>query len=278
VTVKLSHPLVDADLLWRLGAELTPLARFQQVPYRVPVRPFEVTASDGVRVAGSHHATGRRNVLVLCHGFGDHHRSAQIVWLADRLADRHDLIAFDWRGYGRSGGNASFGSAELRDLAAVVSYARGQGYTRVGVIGDSMGGLIALSAQAQLGIADAVATTGAPAAYELTGWPRPLLFEKLTPHALSRRVSRPLLGFRLGEVGAAPRPLDLVHRIEVPLLLLHGDRDLVVPVANARALAERAPEARLKIYSACGHAIGSMKRAHPQPLVDDLRQHFAPLV
>lgn len=270
-------PFADAALLRRLGAELTPLARFQRVPYRIPVRPFTVTTQDGVCISGSHYATGRPSVLVLCHGFGDHHRSNQIVWLADRLADKHDIIAFDWRGYGLSAGQASFGGVEQHDLAAVVAYARDYGYAKVGLIGDSMGGMITLTAQAELGLADRVATMGAPAAYELTGWPRPILFEKLTPHPVSRKISGPLLGFRLGEV-VPLRPLDRVHAIDVPLLLLHGERDLVVPVANAHALASRAQAgARVSIYPACGHAIGGMKRANPARFVADLVEHFAPL-
>jgi uncharacterized protein len=268
--------MTTTDLWRRLSAELTPVTRFQWVPFRPPVQPFIVTTDDGVAIAGSHLIHGHRSVLVLCHGFGDHHHSVPIVWLAEHLVPWHDIIAFDWRGYGASGGYASFGGDEMRDLRAVMDYAQAH-YRHVGLIGDSMGGLIALAAQAEHGLAKRVATLGAPACYSLTGWPRPLLFAKLAPHPAARTICRPMLGFRLGAV-AAPRPLDTIDAIREPLLLIHGDRDLTVPVANAYALHERAgPNAHLEVYHGSSHALKSIRRSQPQRLLDDLRAHFAPL-
>lgn len=264
-------------LLRRLRAELTPLSRFQWVPYRPPVQPFTITTADGVVINGSHLVYGRPSVLIICHGFGDHHHSLPIVWLAEQLAHWHDVITFDWRGYGGSGGQASFGGDEAYDLEAVVAYARTWGYRRVGIIGDSMGGLITLAAQPQLGLGDRVATIGAPACYSLTGWPRPLLFRSVAPHPAARSIALPVLGFRLGVLNA-PRPLDLIDAVDVPLLLIHGDRDRTVPVANAYALAERArPATKLAIYEGCTHAIVALRRQQPRRLIDDLREHFAPL-
>lgn len=265
------------DYLWRrLGAELTPITRFHAVPYRPPATEFAVTTSDGVAIAGTHICNGQRSVLIICHGFGDHHHSVLIVWLAEQLAHWHDIIAFDWRGYKLSGGLASFGGDESRDLQAVTAYAR-ERYAAVGLIGDSMGGMICLTAQAAYHLADRLATMGAPADYALTGWPRPQLMERLAPHPAARTISLPVLGIRLGIV-SRPQPLDTVAAIAVPLLLIHGDRDRTVPVANAYALIERAgPQARLSIFAGCGHALGSIRRKVPARLLAELRQHFAPL-
>ena len=41
--------------------------------------------------------------------------------------------------------------------------------------------------------------------------------------------------------------------IRVPTLILHGDSDVVVPVINARLLAEKIPGSRLLILPGCGH-------------------------
>ncbi|HEU5101416.1 MAG TPA: alpha/beta fold hydrolase, partial [Roseiflexaceae bacterium] len=162
----------------RLVAALTPVSHLQQVPYSVPSKPFQVTTTDAVRVKGSLLTRGRRSGLVVCHGFGSTHRSVPMVWLAEALYEHWDVLAFDWRGYGRSGGLSSLGGAEALDLQAVVGFARAQGYTKVGIVGESMGGLILLAAQGLApGLADAIATISAPADYTLVGWPRPQIVQ-----------------------------------------------------------------------------------------------------
>jgi pimeloyl-ACP methyl ester carboxylesterase len=97
----------------------------------------------------------------------------------------------------------------------------------------------------------------------------------MAPRRALRPVAR-LLGFRLGAL-ALPQPLDVVGAIGVPLLLIHGDTDRTVPVANAYALYRQAPQARLCIYAGIGHAIGPMRAQAPQRLLDDLRTHFGVL-
>jgi 3-oxoadipate enol-lactonase len=43
-------------------------------------------------------------------------------------------------------------------------------------------------------------------------------------------------------------------RIRAPTLVMHGDRDAMAPLANARLLAERIPDAELAIIGGAGHA------------------------
>jgi pimeloyl-ACP methyl ester carboxylesterase len=263
----------------RLAAALTPISHLQRAPYCGPIERLSIRAADGVEVAATLLPRGRPDLLVICHGFASCQRSVAIVWLAEALAGTWDVLTFDWRGYGLSGGNASFGGDEALDLAAVIEAARARSYRCVGVIGESMGGLISL---ATLGAArgtplraDAIATLGAPADYALTGGLRPHLFRHVAPRRWASHLS-PLLGFRLGGLNPA-RPLDVVGDIDAPLLLIHGDADAVVPLRNAELLAERAPQARLRVYRGVGHGVIAMRAQAPQALLDDLRAHFSTL-
>jgi pimeloyl-[acyl-carrier protein] methyl ester esterase len=57
---------------------------------------------------------------------------------------------------------------------------------------------------------------------------------------------------------AALAELDLRERagaLEIPVRLLHGERDEVIPVAAAAALSERIPGARLTVLPGHGHAL-----------------------
>jgi pimeloyl-ACP methyl ester carboxylesterase len=44
-----------------------------------------------------------------------------------------------------------------------------------------------------------------------------------------------------------------LERIRAPTLVVHGARDRMIPVANARMIAERVPGARVKILADAGH-------------------------
>jgi pimeloyl-ACP methyl ester carboxylesterase len=61
----------------------------------------------------------------------------------------------------------------------------------------------------------------------------------------------------LAQVEAVDRYHDVgvdVEPIDVPALVIHGDRDRVVPVSNGRLLAERMPRAELVVLPGKGHA------------------------
>lgn len=262
----------------RLAATLTPLAHWQRSPYSGPTRTLQIRTDDAVDLGATLFPRNRPDLLIICHGFGSCQRSVGIVWLAEALAGAWDVLTFDWRGYGQSGGLASLGGSEALDLAAVLRYAREANYRRVGVIGESMGGLITLAtlgaaAREALHYPDRIATLGAPADYALTGGVRPHLVRHLAPQTWARPFA-PLLGFRLGPLNLV-RPLDVVSQMETPLLLLHGDADTTVPVANAYAIHAQAPNATLRVYPGVDHGVEAMRIQSPTELLADIHAHFA---
>lgn len=263
----------------RLAAHFQPIPHLQRAPYSGPVEELALETADGVTIAATLLRRRSDRLVILCHGFAASQRAAAIVWLAELLAARYAVLTFDWRGYGRSGGLASLGGAEAHDLAATIHAARSLGYPQVGVVAESMGGLITLAA---LGAAaadpgfplpDAVATISAPADYNLTGGLRPLLVRHIAPLPWLRPVA-PLIGFRLGDL-QVPRPLDLVRHISVPLLLIHGDRDSTVPLRNAHLLSAAAPSADLRVYPGVDHAVVGLQARAPRRLLDDLFAWFS---
>lgn len=259
----------------RLTAEFNPIPHLQRGVYSGPVEQLELSTADGVTIGANLLRRGCDRLAILCHGFGASQRAIGVVWLAEQLAGPYDVLSFDWRGYGRSGGLASFGGAEALDLAAVLQAARDMAYAKVAVVAESMGALITLATLgAEAGsegfpMPDAVCAVSPPADYALTGGLRPQLVHQIAPVSWLRPVA-PLLGFRLGEV-QLPRPLDVVERITLPLLITHGDRDGTVPVRNAYLLNERNPAATLRIYPGVDHAFVGMRARAPRTFLGDLR-------
>jgi pimeloyl-ACP methyl ester carboxylesterase len=74
---------------------------------------------------------------------------------------------------------------------------------------------------------------------------------------LSRPASgRAFSSFRKSEVGWGGLNTDLSDRlgeVAVPTLLIHGDRDRVVPVEWARRAHEHLPDSELRVLPSCGH-------------------------
>ncbi|NMM33675.1 MAG: alpha/beta hydrolase, partial [Phycicoccus sp.] len=65
-------------------------------------------------------------------------------------------------------------------------------------------------------------------------------------------------------------PLTTLPTLAVPVLLVHGEHDVVVPVADARRLAAAAPDAMLLVVPGAGHAdVGDAM------LVNDALREFA---
>ncbi len=56
-----------------------------------------------------------------------------------------------------------------------------------------------------------------------------------------------------------PPPPAGLRRVEVPVLVVVGDRDPVVPVPQAVALARQLPDARLFVVPGCGHEVAAKR-------------------
>jgi len=109
----------------------------------VPVEEVRFQSSDGVSIDGwLLRGTPGRPYIVLCHALG--RSKASVLDLAVKLhKDGFNLLVFDFRGHGSSGGRASsLGVSEKRDIIGAVDFLVSLdevGADRVGVYGVGMG-------------------------------------------------------------------------------------------------------------------------------------------
>ncbi len=192
-----------------------------------------------------------------------------------RLARRLEVIAFDHRGMGRSpGGPDPFSIADLADDAA--GLLDHLGLPDAHVLGLSMGGMVAqelalrhpgrvrtLVLASTFAGGESALATYPPAVQAFT---RPLLRGGRPPAALTALVADQARRFGVARDDAALRTIltqlaavgghDTLARlgeVTAPTLVLHGERDPAVPVANARILADAIPGARLVVLPGAGH-------------------------
>ncbi len=193
-------------------------------------------AADGTRLFGMWfpaRTTPAKGVVVQFHGNGANVSAhfLTVYWLA---LEGWDVLAFDYRGYGGSEGKKSLDGAVL-DGRAALAYARARapGLPLV-VLGQSLGGAVALAALDKDGGKDlrALVLDSTFASY------RSVAREKLAGFWLTSPLRWPLSLL----ISDRYEPLRLIaRRKRVPLLMMHAKEDPVVPYGEGRRLFAAAP-------------------------------------
>jgi fermentation-respiration switch protein FrsA (DUF1100 family) len=147
-----------------------------------------------------------------------------------------DVLLFDYRGYGRSSGRPSE-EGTYRDARAALACLLDQPRVdpaRVFYLGESLGGAVALDLALEHPPAGLVLLSAFTGIRELGRLHYPFVPPALVPDAYPT--------------------LRRIRDLRAPLLVLHGDRDEIVPLSHGRALFESAPEPkRMHVFPGLGH-------------------------
>lgn len=215
-------------------------------------------------------AGGPRHGLVLCHGFPMVPSQQQgggrgYEQLADRLAADAGwvVLTFSFRGTGSSGGNFSLGGW-LADLeAAAAALAATPGIDGVWLCGFAAGGALTLVAAGEDPRIRGVAALAAQADFgDRAVDARRFAAQARAVGVIRDRAFPPDLDAWARELREV-RPLSLIGKIPPrPVLLVHGSADDVVPVLDARALADAADgDVELRVLAGAGHRLRHDPRA-----------------
>lgn len=263
VVVRLLAAGLFGGLIWGLiaGYRATHLPRFRlpltPADLHLPYDSITLQTSDGVRLAGWRLVPATpRGVIIVQHGYGTC-RADPLALIALLFRAGYAVMCVDFRGHGESGGTCSFGRAERLDVQAMLAAIGKDPQLQalpIGYLGISMGGAIGLLTAAEdprirVVVSDSsYAWIGAMVArYQQLMYHLPVVpFGWLSALCLGATLRTPLS--RLDPVRAigriAPRPV----------LLIHGDQDLTIPMPHARALYAAAQEPKeLWVVPGAGH-------------------------
>lgn len=272
-------------LVGLLGLALAAVAVGAFLVIRHPVATFERLGRWKLRSAGlkRHEIPGERGrlvwwsggsgpVMMLLHGSND--SAAGWARVVEPLARGRRLVVVDLPGHGESG--PSEGPLPIGDmLAGIDRVAREESPSEpLVLVGNSMGGWLALlwARDHPQRVASVVVENGAPVAEgigkvnmlpknsaemratleALTGPDAPS-FPEFVVEDLVRRTSSSSFA-RVARTDLRPYVMDgRLGEVRVPVILVWGDSDDLLPLAYAEALRVQLPDARLEVLPRCGH-------------------------
>ena len=230
------------------GGLLHPARRVSAAPTPASCRAADFAGAGvtlrGWRCAGSGPSRG---TVIYLHGVADNRASA--VGAIQRFTARgFDVIAYDSRAHGQSGGDAcTYGFFEKRDLRAVVDTLRPG---PVVLIGTSLGAAVALQEAADDPRIAAVVAAETFSDLRTVAAERAPFFFTRTSIARALRLAEEQARF---EVNAAA-PVAAAPRIRAAVLLIHGERDVETPPAHSqRVFAALDGPKRLLLVPGAGH-------------------------
>jgi len=204
---------------------------------------LDLVTADGVRLAAWYLPGTRPAAVAVSSGYRRH--PGEVLGIAVALQrEGFHVVVHGWRGTpGSEEAAHTLGVYERHDLeAAINALAARLGQVPIGLLGYSMGGAVSISVGADDSRIAAVCTDSAFAD------PQALVGERVrsalkVPAAVVMMPVIALLARRTGARLTDFRPVLAVGRIAPrPLLLIHGEDDVLVPIHHAELLYEAAGE------------------------------------
>jgi pimeloyl-ACP methyl ester carboxylesterase len=224
-------------------------------PYSAILQPVIINAADGAELHAwysvSMHDNG--NAVILLHGIGDN-RLGVAGYGQVFLQQGYRVLLPDSRAHGESGGSiATYGLLESDDVHRWVSWLYERGATCVDGFGESMGAALVLESMGEEPrfcaiVADSPFSTFRSVAYDREGYfvgvgrlgLEPVVGRTigLLPAEIALRYVRWRYGVDLSQAN----PLDALKSSTIPVLLIHGKKDVNILPRHSLILARANPD------------------------------------
>lgn len=238
-------------LLWLANSGIRRSLRAERIPHAalpegLPWQDVQLPTCHGKRLHAWYIPAGRRT-LIMMHGWGGN--AASLLPLARRLhAAGYTLLLLDARCHGASEDD-DFASLPrfAEDIEAGIAWLVQSGVEceAIGIVGHSVGaGAALLVASRNLAVRAVVSLAAfAHPATMMRRW----LAAKHVPYwpfgAYVLRYVQRVIGYRFDEIA----PIRTVCRVSCPVLVVHGDRDALVPLDEAFAIVDAADRSDVEL-------------------------------
>lgn len=181
------------------------------------------TADDGVELHGWWIPNEAETTMVWFHGNAGNisHRLDNLIQLHDRVGI--NVFIFDYRGYGQSQGSPSE-EGIYADAEAALDFVQSRGTQRLVLFGRSLGAAVAVEMATRHRVHAVILESPFTSVRGMARRAYPFLPAGLTAKIVRSRFNS----------------ISKIDRVDSPVLILHGDRDDIVPMDEGRELFEAA--------------------------------------
>ncbi len=213
--------------------------------------------SKGTKLVGVLHLPNEKanSAVIISHGFAANKDRNRLIKLAELLSKKGFVaLRFDFGGCGGSEEREINLKGQLDDLKSAIDYMRKRGYSKLGLLGESLGGLISI-----------LACSGAKTLVLWAPLTKPTdipIIQKELRDELSRKD---VLNYKKdGREFKIPKEfLDellaidqqkVLSRVQSPVLVIHGTLDETIPLEHSKEAMQFLPEESvLKIIEGANH-------------------------
>lgn len=202
---------------------------------------INLTTQDGIKLSAwfvptSAKATAGKpasdKVIILLHGYPAD--KANLLQWAQFLHKDFNLFFLDFRYFGQSQGSmTTIGYREQQDLKAAIEYLQGKNFSKIGAMGFSLGGAVAIlmASNPSANGLKAIVSDSAFASIDLMGYQfyQNLFVFKYPLTFLTKFWAQVFLGIKASEIAPEKAAADL----KIPILLIHSKKDATIPFENA---------------------------------------------
>jgi pimeloyl-ACP methyl ester carboxylesterase len=212
--------------------------------------------------------------VVMCHGFTGHRIEAHFLFVKAARAFCEaglNVLRFDFRGSGESDGlfrEMTIGG-EIEDALVALEALRSEPTVqrdRVGLLGLSLGGLVASCAAGRAGDVRALALWSAVADLEeiaRSRWALPVDTHSIPPDFV-REIGPHEVGAGFARDSVRIKPLHEIAGHPGPVLVVHGTNDQSVPLGDAHRYMDAIPSANatLRVIEGADHTFSTVALEH----------------
>lgn len=200
---------------------------------------YKLKTKDKIDIAINHYSAGYDKVVIVAPGWCMTKDSDAFSKISEMFVRNFDVISFDFRGHGKSGGIYTFTAKELMDMDCVVRFARKNNYKKIYLAGFSLGASISLIYASKSRFIDKVIVISAPTDFnkiENQMWKKEAWGETFKKFEMDRFASIRPYPLPLKKI----KPIDIIDKVKVPTLFIAGEKDPTVHPWHTKKLYEKA--------------------------------------
>ena len=186
-------------------------------------------------------------VIILTHGFSTNKNIGTFLYLSEKLRENNiSTFRFDFFGHGESEGKFEniTTSEAVDDILNAIKHLKSNGYKQIGLVGSSFGGIASIMAASNTNALYLETKTKE----ELGEWKK-----KGYRYYVSGDGRKSKLNYSFFEDFKNNNGYQVASKIMIPTLIVHGDKDEIVPYKQSVKISKLIPDCILRTIKKANH-------------------------